>query len=235
MTFTEQHRNWQGLAEVDPLWAVLSEPDKRGKKWDVEEFYETGRREVHELMETLKGLGLPERQKIALDLGCGPGRITHALAEHFQEVVGYDISEEMLRLAAESAGEREIFTLNETDDLDPFSTAVFDFIYCSRVLQHIDAERIGEYLAEMVRVLAPGGVLFCQMLSHPTGWEGTRESGPDPSWGNGETPRYTVASVEVDAMAGIFREMGLIIHQVRLVEGGRGQSIFSYDFIVQKR
>jgi hypothetical protein len=42
MTFKSQQENWEALAETDPLWAVLSEPEKRGNLWDVGEFYRSG-------------------------------------------------------------------------------------------------------------------------------------------------------------------------------------------------
>ena len=93
------------------------------------------------------------------------------------------------------------------------------------------------YMRECVRVLRSGGTLFCQMLSHQTGWVGSAESSPDPEWGQagGPPPHYTVISVDIGAMMNAWMELDVIIHQAKLVEGGRGQSIFSYDYIVQRR
>jgi SAM-dependent methyltransferase len=237
VSFKSQRENWEALAETDPLWAVLSEPLKRGGKWDEEAFYATGDAEALEVEWALHSLGLPETGERMLDVGCGPGRMTHAFSEAYEEVIGYDLSAQMLDMAREGAAENEYYVLNETDDLSPFDDRTFDFVYCSKTLQHIDPERVGAYMAEMVRVLRDGGVLFLQMLSHPTGWVGSKESAPDPEWGkNGkEPPHYTVISVSIDAMMAAFIYMNVIIHQARLVEGGRGQSLFSYDFIVQRR
>ena len=39
-------RTWERLAQIDPLWAVLSEPDKKGRTWDVAEFLATGEAEI---------------------------------------------------------------------------------------------------------------------------------------------------------------------------------------------
>lgn len=236
MTFAVQKFNWQQLAKIDPWWAVLSEPDKRGGRWDRGEFFYTGQQEAAQVLADLEALGLPDRFGRALDLGCGPGRITHALADSFDEVVGYDISAQMLELAREDAASNETFVLNETDDLEPFGDGTFDFVYCSRVLQHVDQEVIGDYIGEMVRVLAPLGTLFLGMLSHQiSDRPGSSESGPDPAWAvNGYIPSYTIATIPAPTLFAGLLAHGLMVHQVRLVDGGEGQSVASYEFVAQK-
>lgn len=233
MSFTEQKENWETLAEKDPMWAVLSKPEKLGGRWDEEEFYATGEAEAREVMGELRMCGLEVGTERMLELGCGPGRVCHGFAAGwFKEVNGYDISEEMLRLARQTEQEgNERFWLNNTDDLSPFDDKTFDFVYCSKVLQHVDPDRVGNYMAEMVRVLKSGGVLFCQMLSHPTGWEGSTESSPDPGW----DAHYTVCTVPLPEMMKAWMELDVIIHQARLVEKGEGQSLFSYDYVVERR
>ena len=57
------------------------------------------------MLADLAALGLPLECREALDLGCGPGRITHALGADFDEVIGYDISATMLEMAAEGAAD----------------------------------------------------------------------------------------------------------------------------------
>ena len=237
MSFGWQRQNWEQLAEKDPMWAVLSRPEKRNGHWDRDEFYATGLDECEEMLADLAVHDLPLERGSALDLGCGPGRITHALASEFEQVIGYDISATMLDMAAKDAAENESFLLNETDDLSVFNDNTFDLVYCSKVLQHVDEDRVGNYMRECVRVLRSGGTLFCQMLSHQTGWVGSAESSPDPEWGQagGPPPHYTVISVEIGAMMSAWMELDVIIHQAKLVEGGRGQSIFTYDYIVQRR
>ena len=41
-----ERREWEELAELDPLWAVLSEPDRKGGRWDLDAFLATGEVEV---------------------------------------------------------------------------------------------------------------------------------------------------------------------------------------------
>lgn len=52
----------------------------------------------------LKYLQKERPHVLAVDLGCGTGQITRQLAPHFQEVVGFDISEAQLEEARVVAG-----------------------------------------------------------------------------------------------------------------------------------
>src|SRR5437763_375944 len=66
-------------AAIDPLYAILSEPSKRGGRWDKDEFLATGAQEVASLVAKAGRLGYPKRRTTALDFGCGVGRIARAL------------------------------------------------------------------------------------------------------------------------------------------------------------
>ncbi|HZI58619.1 MAG TPA: hypothetical protein VFF39_17695 [Verrucomicrobiae bacterium] len=35
-------RDWEEMAAIDPLWAILSAPEKRFGSWDIDEFLRTG-------------------------------------------------------------------------------------------------------------------------------------------------------------------------------------------------
>jgi len=162
------HRYWESLARHDPLWAVLSDPTRKGRKWDLPSFFATGRREISTLFYQLEDLKIAVDRRLALDFGCGVGRVTQALADHFERVVGVDISETMVRLAGRlnRYRERVRYILNQTGDLAVFPDAEFSFIYTNIVLQHIPPAAAWKYLAEFWRVLAPGGLLIFQLPSH---------------------------------------------------------------------
>lgn len=166
MTLESHRRDWQDLAELDPRWAILSAADKQHGGWDLDEFLDTGRREIGALMEHVERLGLPHQRRRALDFGCGIGRLTRALAAHFEEAVGVDIAEGMVEQArttnADVPGCR--FVVNVDERLPAFADGEFDLIYTTLVLQHLpSSELVASYLQEFVRVLARGGVLVFQL------------------------------------------------------------------------
>lgn len=169
MSFEQVRSDWTLLGAEDPLWAVHVAPDKRGGRWDVEEFLELGRRDVARSREVLAGLGLPTSWNRVLDFGCGAGRLSQALAEHAGAVVGLDVSPPMLAKAREldrSAGKCS-FVLGEDSDLRAFGDASFDLVYTERVLQHLPRPVLATYLAEFVRVLRPGGIAVLHCTTRP--------------------------------------------------------------------
>jgi trans-aconitate methyltransferase len=157
-------RDWEEMAKVDPLWAILSNPAKRFKKWDLNEFLRTGEEEIRSLMETARQLGLPVRQSRAIDFGCGVGRLTRALRAYFTDCHGVDISSSMLEMARRLIPECDF---REDSNLSSFPAGHADLIYSNLVLQHQpDSAQAGRLIADMVRVLAPGGLLVFQMPLH---------------------------------------------------------------------
>ena len=81
------------------MWAVLSQADKRGGRWRRDEFLATGQVEVDVQLATLAPSGFPHRRDLALDFGCGAGRLSRALARHFDRVIGVDVSASMIATA----------------------------------------------------------------------------------------------------------------------------------------
>ena len=168
MKLKTQRKGWESLARVDPMWAILAVDDKRGQKWSRGEFFENGRAEIQSLMTHLTVLGASLKRNSALDFGCGIGRLTQALTEHFENCVGVDISLEMISLAngCNRFPDRCHYVLNETSDLQQFSDDSFDFVYSNIVLQHITPAVSTNYIRGFVRILRPGGVLVFQIPHH---------------------------------------------------------------------
>ena len=166
----ERHKQeWEELASVDPLWAILTSAERRGGGWELAEFFDTGEVEISEVLKAADDLGRPVQRARALDFGCGVGRLSRPLAERFRECVGLDISEGMVKLARELNEDRPNcrFVVNAAPDLAQLETGSFDFVYSSLVLQHMpSAEMVENYVAEFLRVLRPGGLAVFQSLSH---------------------------------------------------------------------
>src|SRR5919197_5077582 len=94
-----QRQDWEELAEFNPEWAVLSEPETRFGGWDMEEFFRRGTEQIERSMGVAAELGLPERHGSVLDFGCGVGRLSRRLSQSFDRYVGVDISEGMVERA----------------------------------------------------------------------------------------------------------------------------------------
>ncbi|MFC7327600.1 class I SAM-dependent methyltransferase [Marinactinospora rubrisoli] len=157
----EVRRDWTRLGAEAPLWAVCVDPAKRDTGWDDEEFLASGRREVDAALRRLAEAGATPGSGRALDFGCGAGRLSNALAAHFDSVVGLDISAPMLAAARrlDRSGGRIEFRLHDSPDLGGFPDAGFDLVYCDLVLQHVPPALARGYLAEFARVVRPGGAV----------------------------------------------------------------------------
>ena len=97
-----------------------------------------------------------------LDFGCGPGNISVGLAKAIDpgELHGIDMEESQIELARSvvAAGGRDNATFHVGDITDmPFEDGYFDVAHCHNVLMHIPDT--GAALAEVKRVLKPGGIL----------------------------------------------------------------------------
>ena len=165
MGLEELRQNWERFGETDPLWAILAIPGQEGNRWSPEQFFRSGQDEIAALVGKLAPLGLPRGRGRALDFGCGVGRLSQALAGHFDEVVGVDIAASMVDLARRfnRHGDRCRFVHNTSDDLGVLNGATFDLIYSSYVLQHMAPALARSYIEEFLRLLAPGGVAVFQL------------------------------------------------------------------------
>jgi SAM-dependent methyltransferase len=187
--------SWEDLARLDPLWAILSDPAHQHGKWDPDAFFATGVREIDALLTSAARHDRPRRFGRALDFGCGVGRLTSALAAHFDEAVGVDISAAMIEQARTYLRDRPNcrFLVNDAADLLLFPDGHFDVIYSNIALQHVPRrEHIRRYLAEFVRVLAADGIAVFQLPSalrlrnriqlRPRLYHALRRAGAGPRW-----------------------------------------------------
>jgi 2-polyprenyl-3-methyl-5-hydroxy-6-metoxy-1,4-benzoquinol methylase len=160
-------KNWDQLGKDDPLWAILTLPGKENRQWDPVEFFETGRTEITSVLQRLSSLGISCPGGRALDFGCGVGRLSQALAEHFAEVHGVDISPSMIEQAHRfnRYPVKCFFHQNSTSRLDLFKDEFFDFVYTNIVLAHIEPRYAKDYIREFVRVLRPDGIAVFQLPS----------------------------------------------------------------------
>jgi len=93
-----------------------------------------------------------------LEYGCGAGRWHGFFSKMGYEWFGVDISADMLKLALARC---DAARLSKTDGTKiPHADGVFDLVYSVTVLHHNNYEDQEKILAEMMRVLKPGGALI---------------------------------------------------------------------------
>jgi len=104
----------------------------------------------------------------ALDIGCGGGHLSFALAPHVTRMVALDPSPGMLAAVAKAAASKgltQIETRQGNAESLPFSDSAFQLV-CTRYSAH-HWTRLEEAMREFARVLAPGGhALVIDALGH---------------------------------------------------------------------
>jgi len=165
-------REWRELARLDPYYVVATWPDKRGS-WTPEEFYAVGTSDWEDFVRHWTH-AWPTLGGTCLEIGCGAGRITQALAGSFDHVVALDVSEDMIELARAAVPDNVEFHVVDGTRI-PLSDASVDAVFTCHVLQHLeDIGHVERYLAEARRVLRPGGGLMIQVGAQAQGmrWHG---------------------------------------------------------------
>jgi SAM-dependent methyltransferase len=165
---TQQARNevWEKFAEADPYTYILTDL----KSPDPKKFWESGERTVQaELLPLIRERAI--RRQIGLELGCGVGRLLFPMARHFEEMVGVDIAEGMVRRAVSFAGDNGIrnvalAAISGPEDLlhkaREYAGKV-DFLYSLLVFQHIpDFAVIEGYLHAVGELLERNGIAYLQ-------------------------------------------------------------------------
>lgn len=113
----------------------------------------------------------PAKPSSILDVACGTGDLALAMIRTRPErIVGIDLSENMLEIGRQKIARRNLqkmITL-QTGDAEhlPYPDASFDAVTVAFGVRNF--ENLLKGLAEMRRVLKPGGRLFILEFSHPT-------------------------------------------------------------------
>lgn len=182
MDLSNLQQNWDEFGRRDPFWAVLTDPQFKGNRWDPAEFFATGEADVRGILEQLETAGLRIAHWRALDFGCAMGRLTQALCRRFHFCAGVDIAPSMIELANyyNNYPSRCYYALNSADNLSFLGNNSFDLVYTRIVLQHIPPPQNGRFIAELTRLLDRGGALVFQVPSKPAPPETQRNGSRGP-------------------------------------------------------
>lgn len=162
----DMQRFWDDRARENALYFVdnnldYDQPD-RGAFWS------RGEGVLDQMLDTV-GLTIASSAEV-LDIGCGVGRLTAALARRSRLVYGLDVSSEMLALARSYNAELPNVEWLQGDGhgLDNLADGSVDGCFSHVVFQHVPEPEITlGYVREIGRVLRPGGWALFQVSTDP--------------------------------------------------------------------
>ncbi len=156
---------WDALASRNAMHFIATERED----WELESFLESGRTALRSIMEDV-GVSISPRDGVAVDLGCGIGRISFSLAEFYTHVIGIDVSAVMVteaNLLKEKLGRNNVtFYFNDGHTLDMIGDSTCQFVFSYIVLQHVpDPHVVLNYIREMARVVSVWARPFASLIS----------------------------------------------------------------------
>ncbi|MEV4419752.1 class I SAM-dependent methyltransferase [Patulibacter sp. NPDC049589] len=207
------------LRRIARFWDARAKEDARrystpgGVRVDDETFNAAGEAVLHALEHDLGWFA--DGAARALDLGCGVGRLTRALAGRADEVLAVDISPRMLEVAQARLRDVENVTWHTADagDLPRLPPATIDAALAIGVLTHLPtAKHVAAAIDELGRLLRPGGIAAFDV-----------RSGPQPLALPGEDdlpvhvighPLWHGAAIDLETLAALAHQADLIVERI---------------------
>jgi len=191
---------WDEYAQRDPLIAIYDNAEVRANR--DEPFWRSGEADARRLA----WFFAPGARVV--EIGCGIGRMMRFLAPRCGEIVGVDISANMIAQGREAlAGAPNVRWLQTNGaSLAGLDDASVDFLYSLLVLIHVDRRSAFRYLEEIRRVLPPRGLAFLQFqnIACPEGiasMRGVLDSDYPLEFYTDEELRYLFAEVGLSVVA----------------------------------
>jgi SAM-dependent methyltransferase len=192
----KMREEWDERARNNARYFVNTAKDD----WTDAEFFESGERTVaEEILTDMENIcqGRDPKQMKVLEIGCGAGRVTRAMAGRFGEVYGVDVSGEMVRQARRALAALPNAHAYRNNGMDlsvldgrwawlrrhlpaplKAKSPVFDFAFSTIVFQHIPSREVIEnYVREVHRLLRPGALFKFQVQG-----DTSVEHPPDDTW-----------------------------------------------------
>ena len=169
-------KEWASLGQKDAHWSVVTSDRYRRDSFaaNEEEFYRSGRH-VASLIEVFaKRNGVAVSREHVLELGCGTGRVTAALADLFSHVTAVDISPghlELCRAALQKRGKSNVELRQLVEPSDVGTLPECSFFLSTIVLQHNPPPLIAFLLGHLLAKVRPGGAALFQVPTHTPGYE----------------------------------------------------------------
>ncbi len=158
---------WKFWGRHDPMWAVATWKDRErdgAHPWTIEDFRASGRSDCADIMRHWDHYGRLQGGT-CIEVGCGAGRLTSALLDHFDRVIGIDVSTDQVALAREVIGDassRVDFSIVTEPRVEAPRESCSAMI-STHVFQHLsDYEGIVVYLRDTYAALIPGATICFQ-------------------------------------------------------------------------
>jgi SAM-dependent methyltransferase len=199
----KMQRDWDERARENARYYVAT----GNTNWSDEEFFASGEQAIaDDILTDMINIcqGKDPKDMRVLEIGCGAGRLTRALANLFGEVHAVDVSGEMIARARQALADKPHAHVYQNNGYDlgvvpslarsPQGKSFrlprwlarlapagwrreFDFAYSNIVFQHIPSREVIEsYVGEVQRLLRPGALFKFQVQGFPL------ENRPDDTW-----------------------------------------------------
>ena len=132
-------------------------------------YADSGQGVVDDIAQSLASAGCPvSGVRDVLDFGCGCGRVLRPMRSRFPhlQVTGADIDSEAIAWLTETLDGS--FVALDHEPPTPFNDAAFDLIYGISVFTHLPERLQHAWLAELHRIIRPGGTLL--LTVHGESW-----------------------------------------------------------------
>ncbi len=154
-------KTWKYYGDKNPYYGVLTDPMFLNSNIENHktEFFLSGVQYVDEVMKNIyKHIDPGFKPKVAVDFGCGVGRLTLPLSEVATEVYGMDISEGMLTEARNNCLDKKNISLILSDDNLTLLPHEYDLVHSYIVFQHIPVDRGMQIARILIERLKKGGI-----------------------------------------------------------------------------
>jgi SAM-dependent methyltransferase len=158
---------WKFWGRHDPMWAVATWKDRERtgpNPWTIDDFRASGKSDCADIMRHWDHYGRL-KQGTCIEIGCGAGRLTSALLEHFDRILAIDISPDQVELARTVLGDaasRVDFRIVDAPAVEAAPESCSGMI-STHVFQHLSAyEGMETYLKKTFSALRPGASICFQ-------------------------------------------------------------------------
>lgn len=153
--------DWDSRAATEAFFAIDSDVQHES----TESFYLRGKDLVPKMIEpVLDRLGVTPAGLTVLEIGCGMGRLFPGLNDYFGEIIGVDVSSNMIQKGREACPVNATWVQGDGVSLSGVESASVDYVLTFEVFQHIPSGHvIAAYFQEIARVLRPGGSFQTQL------------------------------------------------------------------------